>query len=389
MAGLTFAPTNSEAAFLDGLLGYWPFDGEGSDHSGAGRDVDLVGGIGFASGLFGKSLDLHANPSQYAVRGESDAVFELVEGDFTIQVWVNYNTLEREQNLIEKFEGATGPGWTLTSLLGDQNEAGAVHFWASDGNVRLYSNKIHALRAGVWQQIVARRSGETFDLLVNGVTVASTNSNALGTHTDFPLIIGRRNANGQRDFSVDGRLDEIAIWGRALSSSEISSLYNEGFGVPVRISGDFNGDELIDAADIDDLTRQSAGGLHPRHYDLNHDSLVNEGDVRIWIDDLFHSWVGDANLDWEFSSSDLVVVLSSGTYETDLPSVWSTGDFNGDGRTDSADLVLALADGGYEQGPRPSAAAVPEPSGVLLIAELLPLCWTWMRRGACARFLSA
>jgi hypothetical protein len=170
-------------------------------------------------------------------------------------------------------------------------------------------------------------------------------------------------------------------------------LVNVGFRVASKpddsLPGDFNANGVLDVADIDDLTNQSAGGLHPGKYDLNHDALVDQGDVRIWIDDLFRSWVGDANLDREFSSSDLVVVLSSGTYESDVPSVWSTGDFNGDGRTGTADLVLALADGGYEQGPRPWAAAVPEPSGVLLIAELLPLCWTWMRRGACARFLSA
>jgi hypothetical protein len=135
--------------------------------------------------------------------------------------------------------------------------------------------------------------------------------------------------------------------------------------------GDFNSDGVLDAADIDDLTGQSAGGLNPAAYDLNADALVNDVDVRSWVRDLFNSWVGDANLDGQFNSSDLVAVLASGTYEADVDSVWTSGDFNGDGRTNSADLVAALADGGYELGPRAAVAAVPEPSGMLLAVMAL------------------
>ena len=31
-----------------GLIGYWPFDGDGSDLSGKGRNLNLFGGAGFA-----------------------------------------------------------------------------------------------------------------------------------------------------------------------------------------------------------------------------------------------------------------------------------------------------------------------------------------------------
>jgi hypothetical protein len=138
------------------------------------------------------------------------------------------------------------------------------------------------------------------------------------------------------------------------------------------VTGDFNGNGVLDLPDVDDLTGQSAGGTNPAAYDLNSDSLVNDGDVGVWVKDLANSWIGDANLDGEFNSADLVNVLASGTYEADVPSVWSTGDFNGDGRTNSSDLVAALSDGGYELGPRAAVAAVPEPSScALLICGLL------------------
>jgi hypothetical protein len=83
-----------------------------------------------------------------------------------------------------------------------------------------------------------------------------------------------------------------------------------------------------------------------------------------------NTWIGDANLDKVFDSSDLVDVLSAGTYEAAVEAVWSTGDFNGSGRFDSKDLIDALADGGYEQGARP-VAAVPEPAVYVLVALAL------------------
>ncbi len=133
------------------------------------------------------------------------------------------------------------------------------------------------------------------------------------------------------------------------------------------LPGDFNGDGVLDAQDIDDLTAQSASQMNDPAYDLNNDNVVDVSDVTIWTKQLFNSWIGDANLDGEFNSGDLVVVLSSGTYEADMDAVWSTGDFNGDGRANSSDLVVALADGGYEQGPRTAVQAVPEPSTVCLV----------------------
>jgi hypothetical protein len=141
-------------------------------------------------------------------------------------------------------------------------------------------------------------------------------------------------------------------------------------------TGDFNQNGVLDAADIDDLTAQSASGANLSAYDLNADSLVNESDINVWIKTLYKSWVGDADLNREFNTTDLVEVLASGSYEADVPSVWSTGDFNGDGRTNTTDLVEALADGGYEQGV--PVAAVPEPAGAVLLS-LGGL--SWLTRG--------
>ena len=75
---------------------------------------------------------------------------------------------------------------------------------------------------------------------------------------------------------------------------------------PRQITGDFDSDGMLDVDDIDDLTAQSASGLNDPAYDLNGDAFVNEADVNVWIKDLFHSWIGDDNLDREFGGEDFV-----------------------------------------------------------------------------------
>ena len=231
---LTASATTNAQSVTGGLIGYWPFNGNGSDLSGGARSLTIYGNAGFAGGLFGQALDLHANQSQYAGRPVDDSVFDFGLSNFTVQIWVNYNTVQREQNLFEKFEGGGGPGWTLTSLLeGAGSTFGQAHFWAIEGQLALYSQAPLNFKTGVWRHFVARRTGTSFELFNNGVVVDSKTNALPVTNTAFPLIVGRRNAADGRDFSADGRLDEAAIWNRTLTNSEIAFLYNGGAGNPV------------------------------------------------------------------------------------------------------------------------------------------------------------
>ena len=83
--------------------------------------------------------------------------------------------------------------------------------------------------------------------------------------------------------------------------------------------------------------------------------------------DKMNSYIGDANLDGEFSSADLVKVFQAGLFESGADATWEQGDFNGDSKFTSSDFVVAFQDGGFELGPR-VAAPVPEPNGILLIS---------------------
>ena len=132
------------------------------------------------------------------------------------------------------------------------------------------------------------------------------------------------------------------------------------------LAGDFNGDGLLDVADINRLSAESAAGNHNAEFDLDNDGFVNASDISVWVRDLKQTWLGDANLDGEFNSTDLVVVFAAGLFELDQDATWDQGDWNGDLRFGSGDLVTAFVDGGYEQGTR-GAQAVPEPGSLMLL----------------------
>ncbi len=195
----------------------------------------------------------------------------------------------------------------------------------------------------------------------------------LGEQKDFDIRIPNLAKGDEFDFVVDFGSD---YGGNGNNDFTTYSFIVDHTGDGV--FGDFDGSGVLDAADINDLTSQVAGGTNPSAYDLNSDSKVDVNDINVWVKDLFNSWIGDANLDGEFGSSDLVEVLSTGTYEADVDAVWTSGDFDGSGRAGTSDLVVALADGGYESGPRAAVSAVPEPTSlVLLVLGVLPL---WRRR---------
>jgi hypothetical protein len=210
----------------DHLIGYWPFDEGGADASGGGRDLTLVGGAGLAAGLFGQGLDLRNDDSQYAVRPGDDQIFDFGEGDFTVQIWANFNDTLREQTLIEKFEGQGGPAWTLTKL-----ESNGLQFFAS--STLSFTSATLAIPSGQWHHFAVRRAGSVYALFYDGELVAEGSSPETVSDTAMPLLVGKRNAADGRNFAVNGRLDEAAIWSRGLSEEELAFLYNEGRGNPV------------------------------------------------------------------------------------------------------------------------------------------------------------
>src|SRR5690606_22278179 len=114
-----------------------------------------------------------------------------------------------------------------------------------------------------------------------------------------------------------------------------------------------------------------------RKWDLNVDGSLTSNDREAWVRAVRKTYFGDADLNGEFSSSDLVSVFTSGEFEDSVVgnSGWSEGDWDGDRDFSSSDLVLAFQDGGYRQGARIGTPSVPEPSNWLMAELATLLCF--------------
>ena len=131
------------------------------------------------------------------------------------------------------------------------------------------------------------------------------------------------------------------------------------------VRGDFNSNGTLDAGDLDLL----AGGMaaNDKNFDLDGDNDADYDDRKLWVKDLKKTWIGDANLDGEFNSGDLVGTFVVGKFETGQAAGWAEGDFDGNKLFDTSDFVAAFQDGGYENGPRAATlAAVPEPASLTM-----------------------
>ncbi len=225
-AAVVLPSAPASAGVFTGLEGYWSFNGTAADQSGNGNNLSLFGGASFASGgQFGQALSLNGAQGSYAQQTSNNAAFNFGSKDFTVQVWAKL-TPGQTQTLIEKFSGDSGPGWTLSYV------SGVEQFYQGSP----YNSSAINVSAGVWQQFVAERNGNSLDIYYDGSLVGRQAISGAISPSSNPLLIGARNAADTRNFTVNGLIDDVGIWDRALSPTEIGSLCNNGNGLAFQSS---------------------------------------------------------------------------------------------------------------------------------------------------------
>ncbi len=348
------------AGIKDDVVAAWLFDegvGETAGDAVNDHDGELIGDVLWNSnGRFGGAVEF------LGVVGTGDHIEvpdteALSLEEWTITAWVKLQFPDHgDWAVIAVKDPANG----FQNYALDLNTQGNVVSEVTSGGQWSDTVSFTSVYDDTWHFVASSYDGETLRAFVDGSLEAEQDFGP-GDLSDAPLSIGDRLDGSQ---PILGLVDDLGLFRTALDEEDLLILMDQGLEMILslgQIPGDFNGNGALDSGDIDELTRQSASLMNSPSYDLNADSRVDDADIRLWISELFNSWGGDANLDGEFNSSDLVVVLGSGAYETNNDAVWSSGDFNGDGRANTSDLVAALAGGGYEQGQRAAVKVVPEP----------------------------
>lgn len=86
------------------------------------------------------------------------------------------------------------------------------------------------LQLNTWQFLVFTYDGSQLTVYANGVNVATAPGNGGITNAMVDLLIGDVNYQGT-DFLLTGRVDEVSLWNRGLTQSEVSCMYTNGIDV--------------------------------------------------------------------------------------------------------------------------------------------------------------
>ncbi|MCA9152649.1 MAG: hypothetical protein KDA92_25270 [Planctomycetales bacterium] len=302
---------------------------------------------------------------------------QLAQGRGNVELQVTFtklqlNTTTGGQSLFEVGLGQTSDVYAQTQFVGlfspHEEQMLELHVVTKDGS-SVTGDRVKASNGSPSQLTIFYNSNDGF------VSAAYDDDLA---DTEPPLTTLTRNL--PHDETLGEQVFFALVGFVELGSSQeitISSVVVAG----THALGDFSDDGTMGVDDIDTL--QSLIRLEHAKADVNDDQQVDIADLTYWLHDLAHSYFGDANLDGEFNSADLIGAFQAGEYEDDAAgnSTWSTGDWNGDREFTTADLVVAFQDGGYELSSQLPVASVPEPQGWnFLVTGVLASCANLRRR---------
>ncbi|MGO8669788.1 MAG: LamG-like jellyroll fold domain-containing protein [Capsulimonadaceae bacterium] len=213
-----------------GLIHWWPLDVDGTDTIG-GLDGTVVGPVAFSPGVYGQAMVGNGQTTGIPI---PDSPSMQLQGPFTLSAWVDAATFAASDQLWESvlFRGDDRSGldpvfmsinsneliFEVDSLTADDSVAAPV----SLGTFMLYTGVNNPITG----EMQLYENGQLVDQNSSAITpIQNLDPNAkpgigIGCNNDFPY--------SAYNFSFDGAIDDVRIYDRALSASEVQNLYNEG-----------------------------------------------------------------------------------------------------------------------------------------------------------------
>lgn len=236
--GLVFAPnefrfdesSNRNARLFDlppipveGLVAYYPFNGNANDVSSNGNDGEVIGNVTLdydRKGICNSAYRFYGEPYNYISVPDNES---LHISTFTLNAWV-YTDADDYSNgyLICKGRDINDGSYHLTVRdVCAETEYG--------GNNTAYIEEIPAVQE--WHMITGVVEGDQIAFYVDGQLQASnTLSHPYLYDNSDPLTLGMHYFSGVPDYwtyPLLGILDDVRIYNRALNAMEIQALYYE------------------------------------------------------------------------------------------------------------------------------------------------------------------
>ena len=231
----------------DGLVGYWPFNGNANDESENGNNGVVYGATlsedrnGYDNSAYNFQVadwDSGNNGGDYIyIPHSSEFNFE----SFSLSAWV-YRTSDGASNspqhltILRKFEegynNPNGESWQFDIAHGTDNGGsilkGTILQQSPSPAINFNCATAQTINENEWTNVIMTYANKTIKTFINGVESCSlTNDNiTLNTLGTSGISIGMSvQANGNWG-PFDGSIDEVGIWDRVFTEQEIADLYN-------------------------------------------------------------------------------------------------------------------------------------------------------------------
>jgi Concanavalin A-like lectin/glucanases superfamily/Immunoglobulin domain len=217
-----------------GIVSWWPAEDNANDI--IGTNDGITQNIVYTNGEVGQAFAFNGSSSEIDVPANSSLNVGLSSG-LTIEAWIspaNYN-LGIPIELVGWYDNA-GDFGTLMWLSTDHGSSG-------DGYRNLYANLVdttgnsHTIysAAGLMTSNEFQHVALTYDkttgtavLYRNGVLVQTANLGIFTPQTGFDFSMGNKPTGSFAGNYFQGEVDELTIYNRALSSNEITAIYDAG-----------------------------------------------------------------------------------------------------------------------------------------------------------------
>jgi len=159
-----------------------------------------------STGKFGTSMVFDGTDDYIGITSSDDLKFGT--GDFTIDMWVNPTVISSDYNVMAGASDGSSYNWMFSAGTGDGSgdQYKKFHFYSSLAGVSLCDSSV--LTINNWTHVAVVRSGNTWTLYKNGVSVATATSSSSFDPT-YQLRIGGLYYYNAAMFH--GYIDEVRI----------------------------------------------------------------------------------------------------------------------------------------------------------------------------------
>ncbi|MFH1642807.1 MAG: LamG-like jellyroll fold domain-containing protein, partial [Nanoarchaeota archaeon] len=174
------------------------------------------------TGKYGGAFDFNEDNIQFIDIGDIGDIGT----NYTFSVWYNPDKIESDSGFVVSY--TSGTLGTANDFVKFYQNKGNISFQVRDNSGSNYVRitAINNLSNGVWKNIVGIRSENNIYIYING-ELMDYGSAPFGATTLNKLSVGSSWHDGANNFvsTIDGQIDELRIWNRSLSASEIQILY--------------------------------------------------------------------------------------------------------------------------------------------------------------------